>query len=81
MTSFEQAKARVISHFQQCAGQAVAPRRRSNVCNTGKGGTDHSYQVEENRRQAAQADNYALRESARWRGWADRIEELQSFEQ
>ena len=81
MTSFEQAKARVIDYFQQRAGQAVAPRRPSSVCNTGKGGADHSYQVEENRRQAAQADKCALSESAKWRGWAEFIDELQSFEQ
>jgi hypothetical protein len=81
MTLFEQAKARVIDDFQQRAGQAVAPRRRSSVYNTGKGGADHSYQLEENRRQAAQADRYASSQSAKWSSWAETIEELQSFEQ
>lgn len=81
MISFEEAKRLVISDFQQRAQEALAPRPRANVCDTGKGGADHSYQVEENRRQAAQADNAASREYAQWQGWAERIAQLQSFEE
>ncbi len=80
MTSFEQAKARVISRFEQRARQALAPRPRVNVCDTGKGGADHCYQVEENRRQAAQADNAASREANKWGSWIQSVEKLQGFE-
>lgn len=81
MTSFEEAKRLVISDFQQRARQALTRRPRLNVCDTGKGGADHSYQVEENRREAARADNDASRESAQWQGWVERIEQLRSFEE
>lgn len=81
MISFEKAKARVISRFEQRADQALAPRPRSNVCDTGRGGADHSHQVEENRRQAAQSDNSASREAAKWRSWIQSVEKLQSFEE
>jgi hypothetical protein len=81
MISFEEAKRLVISDFQQRASEALVPRPRLKVCDTGKGGADHCYQVEENRREAAQADNDASRKSAQWRGWAERIEQLQSFEE
>lgn len=80
MISFEAAKRLVIDDFQQRAREALAPRPRANVCDTGKGGADHSYQVEENRRLAAQADNSAMRDNAQWRAWAERVEKLQSFE-
>ncbi|PPD27091.1 MAG: hypothetical protein CTY21_13675 [Methylomonas sp.] len=81
MISFEEAKRLVISDFQQRAREALAPRPRLKVCDTGKGGADHCYQVEENRREAAQADNDASRQSAKWQGWVERIEQLHSFEE
>lgn len=80
MITFEQAKARVISRFQQRAAQALTLRPRANVCDTGKGGAEHSYQVEENRRQAAQSDHAASRESEKWSSWAQSLEKLQSFD-
>jgi len=80
MISFEQAKARVISRFEQRERQALTSRPRMNVCDTGKGGADHCYQVEENRRQAAQADNAASREADKWRSWIQSVEKLQGFE-
>ncbi|MFA7340032.1 MAG: hypothetical protein WC028_24855 [Candidatus Obscuribacterales bacterium] len=80
MITFEQAKARVISRFQQRAAQALTLRPRANVCDTGKGGAEHSYQVEENRRQAALSDNAASREADKWSSWAQSLEKLQSFD-
>jgi hypothetical protein len=81
MITFEQAKARVISRLQQRALQALTLRPRVNVCDTGKGGAEHSYQVEENRRQAARNDTAASNEAYKWGSWAQSLEKLQSFDE